>query len=285
VNLLKSNVSGVWHRGLTGTGALLPTLDDRKSDITKQLIRVSPQRAGKAESEVSPMYRNGSRYLLAILLSLATLLVTQVTHAATPSPTAPGPPLSSDFPGPFWQIMTPVGGTASVSNGHLFLNVPGGSNHDALAPGNHAVRAVQPIGNNNFDISIKIDSTIAASADGTKEGIMVISDINNLITYELAADGTNIHLSAEIVAGGVATSVLDDGSFSQYQSPMYLRLTRAASVYGVYYSADGTNWISATHFSYSKVPKLIGPFASNYSATPSKAAQVDMSVNWFKVQP
>jgi hypothetical protein len=217
-------------------------------------------------------------------LSLAILLVTQVTRAATPAPTAPGPPLSSNFPGPFWQIMTPVGGTASASNAHLFLDVPGGSNHDALASGNQAVRAVQPIGNVNFDISIKIDSTIAASAEGTKEGIMVISDANNLITYELAADGTNIHLSAEMVAGGVAKSVLDDASF-QYQSPIFLRLTRAASVYGVYYSTDGTNWISATNFTDSKVPKLIGPFASNYSATPSNAAQVEMSVNWFKVQP
>lgn len=285
MNFLKSNASGVWHRGLIGTGALRLARDDRESDMKKPLIRVSPQRAGMAGSEVSPMYRNGSRYFLAMLLSLAILVVTQVTHAGTPAPTAPGPPLSSNFPGPFWQIMTPVGGTASVSNAHLFLNVPGGSNHDALASGNQAVRAVQPIGNANFDISIKIDSTIAASAEGTKEGIMVISDANDLITYELAADGTNIHLSAEIVAGGVATSVLDDGSFSQYQSPMYLRLTRAASVYGVYYSTDGTNWISATNFTDSKVPKLIGPFASNYSATPSNAAQVEMSVNWFKVQP
>jgi hypothetical protein len=284
VNLLKSNASGVWHRGLIGTGALRLARFDRESDMMKQLIRVSPQRAGMAESEVSPMNRNGSRCFLAMLLSLAILLVTQVTHAATPAPTAPGPPLSSNFPGPFWQIMTPVGGTASASNAHLFLDVPGGSNHDALASGNQSVRAVQPIGNVNFDISIKIDSTIAASAEGTKEGIMVISDANNLITYELAADGTNIHLSAEMVAGGVAKSVLDDASF-QYQSPIFLRLTRAASVYGVYYSTDGTNWISATNFTDSKVPKLIGPFASNYSATPSNAAQVEMSVNWFKVQP
>jgi hypothetical protein len=230
------------------------------------------------------MYRNGSRSFLAMLLFLAILLMTQVLHAATPAPAAPGPPLPSSFSGPFWQVKTPAGGTVSVSNGHLFLNVPGGSNHDALTSGNHAVRVVQPIGNTNFDVSIKIDSTVAAGNKGTKEGLMVISDVRNFITYELAADGSNIHLSAEIVAGGVARSVFDDGGFGQYQSPMYLRLTKTASAYVAYYSTDGSTWISATNFIYAKIPKLIGPFASNYSPTPSNAIQVEMSINWFKVQ-
>jgi hypothetical protein len=230
------------------------------------------------------MYRNGSRYFHAILLLLTILLNTQVVRAATPVPAAPGPPLSSSFSGPFWQVMTPIGGTAAVSNGHLFLNVPGGSNHDALTTGNDAVRVVQPIGNTNFDVSIKLDSTLAATNEGIGEGLMVISDASNFITYELAADGSNIHLSAEIVAGGVSRSVFDDGSFGQYQSPMYLRLTRTANVYGAYYSTDGLTWISATTFIDARIPKLVGPFASNYSLTPSNAIPVEMSVNWFKVQ-
>src|ERR1700740_1488352 len=98
------------------------------------VITVSPQRRGHGRSEVPPMYRNGSRDFLWMWFFLAILLITQVLHADTPA--AVGPPLSSNFSGPFWQVMTPVGGTASVSNGHLFLNVPGGSNHDALTSGN-----------------------------------------------------------------------------------------------------------------------------------------------------
>jgi hypothetical protein len=131
------------------------------------------------------MYRNKSRYLLDIWLLLAIILIAHATRAATPALTAPGPPLSSDFHGPFWQVMTPAGGTASVSNAHLFLNVPSGSNHDALTSGNRAVRVVQPTGNTNFDVSIKIDSTIAAGDEGTKEGLIVISDTNHYFTYEL----------------------------------------------------------------------------------------------------
>ena len=41
--------------------------------------------------------------------------------------------------------MTPVGGSASISNSHLFLGVPGGANHDPLLTSNQAVRVVQEI--------------------------------------------------------------------------------------------------------------------------------------------
>ena len=60
--------------------------------------------------------------------------------------------MSSSFPGPLWEVVAPMGGTAAVSNQHLFLNVPGGSNHDTLHPSNQAVRVVQPIGDQSFDV-------------------------------------------------------------------------------------------------------------------------------------
>jgi hypothetical protein len=236
------------------------------------------------EPEVFSMYRNCSRYLLAIVSSLTIVLATHPILAATPTPAAPGVPLASNFPGPFWEVVTPAGGTASVSSAHLFLNVPGGSNHDALLPSNQAVRVVQPIGNDNFDVSIKIDSPLAASNEGTKEGLMVVSDSKDFISFELATDGINIHLSAETVARGVATAVLDDANFNQYQTPMYLRLKRAANIYSAYYSIDGATWTLAIAFTDTKIPTLIGPFASNFNATPSKAVPVAMSVNWFDVQ-
>ena len=56
--------------------------------------------------------------------------------------------------------MNPNGGSASISNAHLFLGVPGGANHDTVSPSNQAVRVVQAIGNENFDVAIKIDSPI-----------------------------------------------------------------------------------------------------------------------------
>src|SRR5271154_2054986 len=120
------------------------------------------------------MYRNKRQCLGILVSSLAMMLA---AHSACAS--NPGAPLASSFPGPLWEVVTPNGGTASVANAHLTLTVPGGSNHDALLPSNQAVRVVQPIGNEDFDISIKIDSPIVATAVGTSQGLMVLADDQN----------------------------------------------------------------------------------------------------------
>ena len=123
--------------------------------------------------------------------------------------------------------MTPAGGSASISNSHLFIGVPGGANHDPFLPSNQAVRVVQAIGNEDFDVAVKIDSPLVATDGNTSQGLMVLSDNEDFLTFALATNGTNIGLNARIVARGVATTVLDDTDFSSYQNPMYLRLTKA----------------------------------------------------------
>jgi hypothetical protein len=181
-------------------------------------------------------------------------------------------------------VVTPAGGSASISNSHLYIGVPGGSNHDAMLSSNQAVRVVQTIGNRDFDVAIKIDSPLFATDANTSQGLMVASDDRNFITFALQTDGTRIGLSAHTVAGGVATSVLQDRDFSQYQNPIYLRLTKTGSAYVALYSVDGINFIQAASFTDSTPATAIGPFASNYNDTPSNAVPVVMSVNWFDVQ-
>jgi hypothetical protein len=201
-----------------------------------------------------------------------------------PRPAAPGAALPDTFLGPFWRIVTPAGGSASISNSHLFLGVPGGANHDPLIPSNQAVRVVQAIGNEDFDVGIKIDSPLVASDGNTSQGLMVLSDNENFITFALTTDGAKIGLSARIVTGGVATTVLDDTDFGQYQNPMYLRVTKAGSAFATLYSVDGVNWTQAASFTDTAAFTSVGPFASNYNSTPANATPVVMSVNWFAVQ-
>ncbi|MGB8535932.1 MAG: hypothetical protein WCD57_05930, partial [Acidobacteriaceae bacterium] len=188
------------------------------------------------------------------------------------------------FQGPFWSVVTPAGGSASISNSHLYIGVPGGSNHDTMLSSNRAVRVVQTIGNQNFDVAIKIDSPLFATDANTSQGLMVSSDDRNFITFALQTDGTLVGLSAFTVTGGVATSVLRDSDFSQYQNPMYLRLTKTGSAYVALYSVDGINYTQAASFTDGAAPTAIGPFASNYNDTPANAVPVVMSVNWFDVQ-
>ena len=229
------------------------------------------------------MYRNRTKYLGALVFSLAILLAAQSVSATNPVPADPGPPLASSFPGPLWEVVTPVGGTASVSNEHLFLNVPGGSNHDALLPSNQAVRVVQPIGNQDFDVSIKIDSPVVATDANTSRGLMVLADDKNFTTFALETDGTNLGLSVHTVTEGVAATIFEQASFNEYQNPMYLRLTRTGAIYIAYYSTDGVVWSQAASFTDTRIPTLIGPFAANYNGTPAKAVPVVMAINWFNI--
>lgn len=229
------------------------------------------------------MRRKGSRYPLAVLSTLANFL-TAFACAATPAPVPHRAPLASDFPGPLWEISAPAGGTASSSNSHLFLNVPGGSNH-SLLPSNQAVRVVQPVGDNNFDVSIKIDSPVLATNVGSSQGLMVIAGHESFATFALvSADGTHVGLRVQTVTGGVETKVLDEANFSQYQTPICLRLTRTGSVYTAYYSVDEVTWVPAIDFTDPMIPIFIGPFAANHSTTSAEAFPVEMSVNWFKLQ-
>jgi hypothetical protein len=228
------------------------------------------------------MYRNRTHCLVVLASSLAMTLAAHFAYANS-SESGQGAPLSSSFPGPLWEVVAPQGGTASVANAHLTLNVPGGSNHDALVPSNQAVRVVQPIGNNDFDVSIKIDSPIVATDAGTSQGLMVLIDDRDFITFGLVTDGTNISLKAHKVSGGVAATVFDVASFNEYHNPICLRLNRTGSSYTAYYSVDGVVWTQATSFPDTRVPTSIGPFAGNYNNNPAKAVPVVMAINWFDV--
>ena len=200
-----------------------------------------------------------------------------------PAPAAPAGPVADAFLGPFWMLVTPAGGSAAISNSHLFIGVPGGGNHDPLVPSNQAVRVVQAIGNEDFDVAVKIDSPLVASDGNTSQGLMVLSGNANFITFALTTNGTSIGLNARMVTGGVAATLLDDSDFTQYQNPMYLRVTKAGSAFVTFYSLDGTNWTQAASFTDAATFTSIGPFASNYNDTPANATPVVMSVNWFDV--
>ena len=108
--------------------------------------------------------------------------------AAGPVPVAPSSVLADNFQGPLWAVSAPAGGSASISGGHLFLGVPGGSNHSPLQAANQAVRVMQPIGNQDFDVAIKIDSPLYATDAGTSQGLMVVADDKELC-HLCARDG------------------------------------------------------------------------------------------------
>ena len=115
-----------------------------------------------------------------------------------------GAPVADDFNGSslntsLWTVRAPAGGSAAVSNGHLVITVPGGSNHDAFTPALDAIQVVQQVSNANFDVNVKIDSTLAASGQYSGDGILVEGDAHNYIRFGVGANGSSVGLSANTI--------------------------------------------------------------------------------------
>ena len=197
-----------------------------------------------------------------------------------------GPPVNDDFNGSslnasLWTVVAPAGGSAAVSNGHLVITVPGGSNHDAFTPALDAVQVEQKISNANFDVNVKIDSTLAASAQYSGEGFMVEGDAHDYIRFELGASGSNVQLTAGTIIAGKQTTAFQLTPFSGYAVPTYLRLNRTGTTFTGYYSADGANWIKAGSFTDTLTVTGLAPYGWNYQSTPSNAPAVTASFDWF----
>jgi Chitobiase/beta-hexosaminidase C-terminal domain len=202
----------------------------------------------------------------------------------TYSPVTSGAPVSDEFTGTslntaVWQVSTPVGGSVAVSNGELVLTVPAGSNHDAAVPALDAVQVIQPISNANFDVAVKIDSTLLPARPWYGQGLMVEGDAKNYIRFELSA-GSTVGLFVSTITGGVQTPLFQP-SLPSYPVPTYLRLTRVGNSYTAYWGSDGVNWNQLGTFTDTLVVTGLAPYAWNYNATPSQAPALTASFDWF----
>src|SRR6202012_5776946 len=130
----------------------------------------------------------------------SSLVLAWVLTSGTCSTANAQTPAADDFNGTnlntaLWTVVAPAGGSALVSNGHLVITVPGGSNHDAFTPALDAVQVEQQISNANFDVNVKIDSVLAGSAQYSGDGLMVEGDAHDYIRFELGASGSNFQLT------------------------------------------------------------------------------------------
>jgi hypothetical protein len=245
---------------------------------------------GSAPTTSSPLY-SGPFSISASTTVNAIATASGYTQSAlgsasyTYSPAGSGAPVSDEFNEASlntatWQVVAPVGGSATVSNGELVLTVPGGSNHDAAVPALDAVQVIQPISNSNFDVAVKIDSTLVAATKYYGQGLMVEGDAKDYIRFEVSAGGT-VSLGVGTVTGGVQSSKLQISPFSSYPVPTYLRLTRVGTSYTAYWSNNGSTWNSMGTFTDNLVVTGLAPYAWNYNTTPSQAPALTASFDWF----
>ena len=234
----------------------------------------------------APFTISATTTLNAIAIATGYTQSAQGSASYTYSPVTSGTPASDEFNETslntaVWQVSAPVGGSAALSNGELVITVPGGSNHDAAVPALDAVQVIQSISNVNFDVAVKIDSTLSAASKYYGQGLMVEGDAKNYIRFEVNAGGTSVGLSLGTIIAGVDTAKVRISPFSSYAVPTYLRMTRVGSTYTAYWSTDGTTWNQVGTFTDSLVVTGLAPYATNYNSTPSNAPALTATFDWF----
>ncbi len=195
-----------------------------------------------------------------------------------------GAPVADDFNGnalntSLWTVVTPTGGTVSVSNGHAYLAAPGGSNHDALVGGNNSVRIVQAVANGDFGMVAKFDSAPATSYEG--EGILVQQDSGTYLRIEFGYGGSGLIAAFVGAVSGGAQTTLASTFFSAGAASLWMQVERTGTSWVVSYSTNGTSFNQVGSFSRTLNISALGLYADNYGSPASQAPAFTVAVDYF----
>ncbi|MBI5471752.1 MAG: immunoglobulin domain-containing protein, partial [Ignavibacteriae bacterium] len=201
---------------------------------------------------------------------------------------APGQPVSDDFSSgtlnaSLWTFINP--GTPSTlsftgtgtSDARLSIAIPAGNAHDVYANGIEAPRIMQTIGNVDFTVEAKFESTIGSRYQ--LQGMIIQQDLNNFIRTDFYHDGTGIHIFAATFVAGSPTVRFD--GLVPASAALWLRVNRAGSNWTIGYSTDGTSFTNSSPFSFSMTTSAIGVFAGNQGNTSTTAPAFTMLCDYF----
>jgi LmbE family N-acetylglucosaminyl deacetylase/regulation of enolase protein 1 (concanavalin A-like superfamily) len=217
--------------------------------------------------------RGGGVRLRSLMTSWLVNAVTAVLALGGATAATAAHPLSSDeFNGTVldanvWRFVDPVGdATLTFDGGHAVISLPAGSSHDLWTFTNSAVRLLQDVPNQDFEVEVKLDSTMGSPYQ--LQGIVVEQDADDLLRLEVHHDGNATRLFAAVIASGVATSqhysTVADGP------PAYLRVRREGNQWTLLHSRDGSSWTSTASFTHAMTVTAVGPFVGN-SGSPAPA--------------
>lgn len=204
------------------------------------------------------------------------------TTDATGSGGGSGAPESDDFNAgalqPYWTFVNPAGDGSYALTGtgtadaRLALTVPAGSSHD----GQQAVRVVQAVDDEDFELEVKFDSALAAKQQ--QQGLLVEQEPGNFLRfYFFYNSSTATRLWATSTANGSTQARL----YREIApgAPLYMRVRRQGDVWEQWYSYDGQNWLLSGAFGRAIEVATVGVFAGNSLQNPAHTALVDYFFN------
>jgi regulation of enolase protein 1 (concanavalin A-like superfamily) len=157
----------------------------------------------------------------------------------------------------------------------LAITVPKGTAHDVWTSGNFVPQVQQAVSDTDFEVSVKFESSVNARFQS--QGLLVQTDSENLIRFEVMFDGTGTKLFVATLTDGVASSRLTKSI--SIGTPHYLRVSRVWDQWTVAYSSDGVSWTLGGSFEYQLAVTTVGVFAGNAFGKVAHTAVIDYVFN------
>ncbi|MDD9966924.1 MAG: hypothetical protein OXR73_11900, partial [Myxococcales bacterium] len=163
-----------------------------------------------------------------------------------------------------WTVVDPVGdGTVSTTgagsgDAQLLLDVPGGPQHELWNQQNNALRAVQPLADDDFAIELKFDSDPTERYQG--HGLVVEQDPSNWMRFDTYSDGNSQFVFAASTVAGQSSQRLKATFNSGVER---LRVTRTGDQWTLETHARGASYVTVGSFQHGIAVATAGVFALN----------------------
>ncbi|SIT16926.1 Regulation of enolase protein 1, concanavalin A-like superfamily [Roseivivax lentus] len=157
------------------------------------------------------------------------------------------------------------------ANGEAWLELVTPDGNYDLWNINNSARAMQDVSDEDFAVETRFLSTPDTGAQ--TQGILIESDANNWIRFDVYSDGTSLRAFAAVTLDGQSSArinvVIPEGSAE------FIRVSRDGRVWTFEYSGDGETWVEAGNFSQELTVTSAGVFAGNSGAATGYTAQID----------
>lgn len=138
-----------------------------------------------------------------------------------------------------WQPNLPGDVSYFMNGEQIELNVPAGVSHDWSSPGGPP-RLMQSSGNDDFGIEVKFSA--AVTEIGQTQGVLLQEDSDTYARFAFEKTlAKGVLLYAQFMDDGAQVKAVST-ELGLPESPAYMRVTRAGSVWRWYYSVDGVAW-------------------------------------------
>jgi regulation of enolase protein 1 (concanavalin A-like superfamily) len=166
---------------------------------------------------------------------------------------------------------------SGTSDALLEITVPGDTSHEMWTSGIKAPHVVQASNNSDFEIEVKMESSVNVP-QFAEQGILIKQDDNHFLRFEFYSTTANTNILAAILEPG-ATIVVNSAIGVVDIAPLYMRVKREGDEWTQSYSFDGVTWVSTGSFTHVMTVSGVGLYSGNSDSNPAHTAKFDYFKN------